>query len=361
MTSINSHNNIIHAVTDDILQDIPSQSNADPFKPKVQMVSRLSTTGSNSNITSLTSSQTHLPAKHHIYVNTNYATNQSAVHHPLSPLPELPDPARIRRQSHSIQNIDTAPTFASTTLADSSRLKHIVKQQSTDTCPSNFSFNNMRSSSTSICNNQIGSKRASPHTRDMPNDKFVNIGLESMKINGGVPFKQLKNPIQHARPQTNALNASVSLNSTQQTNKKSNKMMRSEDEDSYPYIDECINDTSNNNQSMKLSLINTNTAVNITNDSKKETTSFTKSIRHMSSASGRKEKKSSVGYRLGKRKLLFEKRRQISDYALIFGMTGILLMIVETEFSMSNFYDKVREKKVQSLMRVSFKFTFVRF
>ena len=40
-------------------------------------------------------------------------------------------------------------------------------------------------------------------------------------------------------------------------------------------------------------------------------------------------------------KLLFEKRRRISDYALIFGMTGILLMIIETEFSMSKFYDKV--------------------
>ena len=60
-----------------------------------------------------------------------------------------------------------------------------------------------------------------------------------------------------------------------------------------------------------------------------------------SGSTDRKDKKSSVGYRLGKRKLLFEKRRRISDYALIFGMTGVLLMIIETEFSMSKYYDKV--------------------
>lgn len=61
-----------------------------------------------------------------------------------------------------------------------------------------------------------------------------------------------------------------------------------------------------------------------------------------SNVSNRKEKKTSVGYRLGKRKLLFEKRRQISDYALIFAMTGVFLMIIETEFSMSRLYSKVK-------------------
>lgn len=63
--------------------------------------------------------------------------------------------------------------------------------------------------------------------------------------------------------------------------------------------------------------------------------------RSSSTFSSKKEKKTSVGYRLGKRKLLFEKRRQISDYALIFAMTGVLLMIIETEFSMSKLYNKV--------------------
>ena len=48
-----------------------------------------------------------------------------------------------------------------------------------------------------------------------------------------------------------------------------------------------------------------------------------------------------VGYRLGKRKALFEKRKRISDYALVFGMFGIIVMVVETELSMAEVYEKV--------------------
>ena len=53
--------------------------------------------------------------------------------------------------------------------------------------------------------------------------------------------------------------------------------------------------------------------------------------------------KPSVGYRLGKRKQLFEKRKRISDYALVFGMFGIIVMVVETELSFSNVYGKVTQ------------------
>ncbi|CAH1796197.1 unnamed protein product [Owenia fusiformis] len=51
-------------------------------------------------------------------------------------------------------------------------------------------------------------------------------------------------------------------------------------------------------------------------------------------------KPSHVGYRLGKRKTLFEKRKRISDYALVFGMFGLGIMILETELSMAAVYDK---------------------
>lgn len=51
--------------------------------------------------------------------------------------------------------------------------------------------------------------------------------------------------------------------------------------------------------------------------------------------------KPSFGYRLGKRKNLFEKRKRISDYALVFGMFGIVVMVIETELSMANVYEKV--------------------
>ena len=52
--------------------------------------------------------------------------------------------------------------------------------------------------------------------------------------------------------------------------------------------------------------------------------------------------KPNVGYRLGRRKVLFEKRKRLSDYALVFGMFGIIVMVVETELSMAHVYEKVQ-------------------
>ncbi|CAH0766526.1 unnamed protein product [Bemisia tabaci] len=50
--------------------------------------------------------------------------------------------------------------------------------------------------------------------------------------------------------------------------------------------------------------------------------------------------KPSVGYRLGKRKALFEKRKRISDYALVMGMFGIIVMVIESELSSAGIYSK---------------------
>ena len=74
--------------------------------------------------------------------------------------------------------------------------------------------------------------------------------------------------------------------------------------------------------------------------------------RSLSNGSNRKEKKTSVGYRLGKRKLLFEKRRKISDYALLFAMIGVILMVMETEFSMAKIYTKVKTIKINNYLIV---------
>ena len=52
--------------------------------------------------------------------------------------------------------------------------------------------------------------------------------------------------------------------------------------------------------------------------------------------------KPSVGYRLGKRRALYQKRKKISDYCLVFGMFGIVLMVLETELNMAGVYSKVR-------------------
>ncbi|KAK3098159.1 hypothetical protein FSP39_016769 [Pinctada imbricata] len=54
----------------------------------------------------------------------------------------------------------------------------------------------------------------------------------------------------------------------------------------------------------------------------------------------KKDQKPNVGYRLGKRKTLYERRKKISDYCLVFGMLGIILMILETELTMADVYTK---------------------
>lgn len=55
-----------------------------------------------------------------------------------------------------------------------------------------------------------------------------------------------------------------------------------------------------------------------------------------------RQKPNGVGYRLGKRKELYEKRKRVSDYCLVFGMFGIIGMILETELTMAEIYAKVR-------------------
>uniref|UniRef100_T1KLG6 Uncharacterized protein n=1 Tax=Tetranychus urticae TaxID=32264 RepID=T1KLG6_TETUR len=47
-----------------------------------------------------------------------------------------------------------------------------------------------------------------------------------------------------------------------------------------------------------------------------------------------------VGYRLGRRKALFEKRKRISDYALVLALFGITIMVIENELSSASVYSK---------------------
>lgn len=51
-------------------------------------------------------------------------------------------------------------------------------------------------------------------------------------------------------------------------------------------------------------------------------------------------------FRLGRRKALFEKRKRISDYALVMGMFGIIIMVIENELSSAGVYNKVSEHKI---------------
>ncbi|XP_061539616.1 small conductance calcium-activated potassium channel protein 1b [Phycodurus eques] len=49
--------------------------------------------------------------------------------------------------------------------------------------------------------------------------------------------------------------------------------------------------------------------------------------------------KKDISFRLGQRRALFGKRKQLSDYALVCGMFGIVVMVIETELS-GGFYSK---------------------
>jgi len=53
-----------------------------------------------------------------------------------------------------------------------------------------------------------------------------------------------------------------------------------------------------------------------------------------------------VGYRLGRRKVLAERRKRLADYSLLFAMFGIVSMMVEMELTMAELYDKVRFLRV---------------
>ncbi|KAL2090330.1 hypothetical protein ACEWY4_015018 [Coilia grayii] len=56
-------------------------------------------------------------------------------------------------------------------------------------------------------------------------------------------------------------------------------------------------------------------------------------LRSRGSMRAAQKKNKDIGYKLGHRRALFEKRKRLSDYALIFGMFGIVVMVTETELS----------------------------
>ena len=139
-----------------------------------------------------------------------------------------------------------------------------------------------------------------PRGREQKESLLSGIGVDYMKVNGAIkPFKQLQKP---TSTQSLPLSAQMSEDSATGT------ALVGIDKDSQK-----LDDKSQNNNRTK------------------------------------QNGKPNVGYRLGKRKLLFEKRKRISDYALVFGMFGIIVMVIETELSMAQVYAKVsREVSVKT-------------
>lgn len=133
-------------------------------------------------------------------------------------------------------------------------------------------------------------------SREHKESLLSGIGADYMKVNGAIrPFKQLQKPISTQSLPSSAQMSYPSEDST------SGIALVGIDKDFPKYTEE---QAQNNNKEIQ-------------------------------------DANPNVGYRLGKRKALFEKRKRISDYALVFGMFGIIVMVVEMELSMAGVYDKV--------------------
>ena len=53
------------------------------------------------------------------------------------------------------------------------------------------------------------------------------------------------------------------------------------------------------------------------------------------------EPQQNAGYRLGLRNVLSERRKRVADYSLVCALFGLVVVIVETEMSLAQLYDKV--------------------
>ncbi|XP_049310587.1 small conductance calcium-activated potassium channel protein isoform X12 [Bactrocera dorsalis] len=174
------------------------------------------------------------------------------------------------------------------------------------------------SSTTAICcgaHSSCGHSHTVPNVslkilRDSATDGIAGIAADSLRINGGMrPFKQLRKP-------ASTLSIPGSMKTPSIANREQNSSGCNEEaaealvgiHSDYPrYMEERA--LTGGNTSRKPSTI---------------------SAKH----------KPNVGYRLGKRKALFEKRKRISDYALVMGMFGIIVMVIENELSSAGVYTK---------------------
>ncbi|XP_041452198.1 small conductance calcium-activated potassium channel protein isoform X13 [Drosophila obscura] len=177
------------------------------------------------------------------------------------------------------------------------------------------------SSTTAICCGTHATCVGHAHSHTVPNvslkqlrestqDGIAGIAADSLRINGGMrPFKQLRKPA-----------STLSIPGSMKTPSIANR--------------EQISSGCNEEAAEALVGIHSDyprymeeRALTGGNTSRKPSTN---SAKH----------KPNVGYRLGKRKALFEKRKRISDYALVMGMFGIIVMVIENELSSAGVYTK---------------------
>ncbi|XP_041452196.1 small conductance calcium-activated potassium channel protein isoform X11 [Drosophila obscura] len=180
------------------------------------------------------------------------------------------------------------------------------------------------SSTTAICCGTHATCVGHAHSHTVPNvslkqlrestqDGIAGIAADSLRINGGMrPFKQLRKPA-----------STLSIPGSMKTPSIANREQISSgcNEEAAEALVGIHSDYPRYEMYME------ERALTGGNTSRKPSTN---SAKH----------KPNVGYRLGKRKALFEKRKRISDYALVMGMFGIIVMVIENELSSAGVYTK---------------------
>ncbi|OAF70532.1 KCa2.1 [Intoshia linei] len=78
-------------------------------------------------------------------------------------------------------------------------------------------------------------------------------------------------------------------------------------------------------------------------------------LRNINNKNYKSKRLTQSGFRLGKKKILYEKRKRISDYALAISIVGIIIMIVDTELVLGGIY--TRNSKYSLLMKSTISFT----
>lgn len=180
-------------------------------------------------------------------------------------------------------------------------------------------------------------------------DAIVDISLESMKYNGAIPFRQLQRPDRLPRQSSRQSECDGSLLGDFMSNTSQSVLQNvsTSNVDKKHLISSTINSTNTNDlTSIAVNIpaqsIHSRHTNNLNNNSNVDETSSRQTLVHSHSGETKRVERTSRKecYRLGRRKLLFEKRRKASDYALFLAMIGLFLMVLEQELTMAKVYDK---------------------
>lgn len=160
----------------------------------------------------------------------------------------------------------------------------------------------------------------------------------------------VKNQTNHANNPTNSMNISSTINSNKnnqvinQTTSDNNSQTTAQNQNLDLDLNLNLNLNLNQNQNQNQQQQQQQQAA-IDNDLEQQQAHLLTSSHSLSQINNPNTANSNyhrpnVGYRLGRRKALFEKRKRISDYALTFALIGIMFMILENELSAALYYDK---------------------